>query len=66
MLKMIDGEYQYALASKSTGSVWPKIFNNAEDAISRKNSSLNRDNWQIVRREVIYGEWEEVREDGSI
>lgn len=49
---------EFAMVSIVTGKVFSKIFKTENDAKEYISKRHNPENWKVVCREVIYGEWE--------
>lgn len=51
---------EFAIMAVTTNKVFPKIFKDADAAEDYKSKRSDPAHWKVVRREVTYGEWENV------
>lgn len=60
MEKTRNGEkkIEFAIATIGKNKVVPKIFQSEEEAEKYRLQRHNPSNWKVVKREVIYGEWQ--------
>lgn len=59
-MKVNEKGYQYAIATVTTGRVFPKVFDTEQDAIDYKNKKPEPDHWKVVKREItiMVTDWE--------
>ena len=59
---MENKEIQYSLASVRTGNVLPAKFKfpSETEANDYRERRPNPNQWKVVKREVTYGEWEDI------
>lgn len=55
--KIAERKIEYALASVSTGKVFPQVFMTGEEAEKIKSYRPDPNHWKVVTREVSYSEW---------
>lgn len=54
----MEKKIEYAIAAVVNGKVFPKVFMSEEEAKLFRKVRPDPSHWKIVRREVVYGEWE--------
>lgn len=54
----MEKKIEYAIATVVNGRIFPKVFMSEEEAEKYKSYRPDQSHWKIVRREVVYGEWE--------
>lgn len=55
---MEERKIEFAIATIGTTKVVPKIFQLETEAEKFRLQRHNPSNWKVVKREVIYGEWQ--------
>lgn len=54
-------EIQYSLASVRTSNVLPAKFQSETEANDYRERRPNPNQWKVVKREITYGEWEDIK-----
>lgn len=49
---------EYAVRAVTTKKVFPKVFKTKDDAEKNRQKHADPEHWEIVKRNVLYGEWE--------
>lgn len=55
---MEERKIEFAIATVGTTKVVPKTFLSETEAEKFRLQRHNPSNWKVVKREVIYGEWQ--------
>lgn len=55
--KIVGKTTEYAIASATTNTVFPKVLKTLEEAEDYRSKRPDPSHWKIVSREVTYSEW---------
>ena len=58
LVNNMEKKVEYAIAAAVNGKVFPKVFMSEEEVKLFIKIRPDPSHWKIVRREVVYGEWE--------
>lgn len=53
---------EYGVRAVTTKKVFPKVFDTKKEAEKNRQKHADPNHWEVVKREVVYGEWEQEGE----